>query len=86
MEIVNPIASAKAIQLDGAVPPGRAADLTPDDADVHRTLGLLLWSQGQRDAAGPHLERAVALRPGEESLRGLLTRFRTDPDRPPALR
>ena len=63
-----------------------AADLTPDDADVHRTLGLLLWSRGQEAAAGPHLERAVALRPDDESLRALLARFRADPDHPPALR
>ena len=61
------------------------AEIAPDDAETHRTLAVLLWAQGQREAAGTHLERAVTLRPGDEGLRALLTRFRTDPDHPPAL-
>ncbi|HUM18502.1 MAG TPA: tetratricopeptide repeat protein [Candidatus Nitrosotalea sp.] len=80
------VAAMRAGRLDEAVTLfEEVADITPDDADAHRTLGLLLWIQGQRDAARVHLERAVALRPTEEGLRALLTRFQTDPDHPPAL-
>ncbi|MEX2222091.1 MAG: hypothetical protein WEG40_09855 [Candidatus Rokuibacteriota bacterium] len=41
---------------------------------------------GGIEAAGSHLERAAALRPGDESTRGLLARFRADPERPVRLR
>lgn len=63
-----------------------AAGLIPADADVHRNLGLALWEQGQSAAAAPHLERAAALRPGDESGQRLLARLRADPAHPPSLR
>ena len=63
-----------------------AAQLIPEDADTHRNLGLALWEQGRSDAAGPHLERAAALRPEDESGQRLLTRLRTDPAHPPPFR
>jgi len=63
-----------------------AAGLIPADADVHRNLGLALWERGQSAAAAPHLERAAALRPGDESGQRLLARFRADPAHPPPLR
>jgi Flp pilus assembly protein TadD len=62
-----------------------AVRVTPEDADLHRNLGLALWQQGRLEAAGPHLERAVALKPGDESFRGLLALFRAQPH-PPAPR
>ena len=62
-----------------------AVRVTPDDADLHRNLGLALWQQGRLEAAGPHLDRAVALKPGDESSRGLLALFRAQ-SRPPAPR
>jgi len=52
-----------------------ALRVTPEDADVHRNLGLALWQQGRRDEAGPHLERAVALKPDDDT-RGLLAQYR----------
>jgi Tfp pilus assembly protein PilF len=52
-----------------------ALRVTPDDADVHRNLGLALWQQGRREEAGLHLERAVALKPDDET-RGLLAQYR----------
>ena len=63
-----------------------AAELIPDVADVHRNLGLALWEQGRSDSAAPHLERAAALQPGDESNQHLLARFRADPAHPPSLR
>jgi protein O-mannosyl-transferase len=60
-----------------------AARVTPDDADLHRNLGLALWQQGHPDAAGPHLERAAALKPGDENTRGLLALFRAQSHPPP---
>ena len=48
-------------------------------------VGLALWQQGRLDAAGPHLERAAALRPGDEDTRGLLALFRAHSN-PPAPR
>jgi tetratricopeptide (TPR) repeat protein len=52
-----------------------ALRVTPDDAAVHRNLGLALWQEGRREEAGPHLERAVALQPDEDT-RGLLAQYR----------
>jgi len=63
-----------------------ALDLTPDDPDIHRNLGLALWEQGRPDAAGAHLERAVALRPRDAEAEQLLANFRADPGRPPRFR
>jgi Flp pilus assembly protein TadD len=63
-----------------------ALHLTPDDPDIHRNLGLALWEQGRTDAAGAHLERATALRPGDAEAERLLAQFRSDPGRPPKLR
>ncbi|MGH7414094.1 MAG: tetratricopeptide repeat protein, partial [Candidatus Rokuibacteriota bacterium] len=63
-----------------------AIAVIPDDAELHRNIGLVLWEQGRTEAAGPHLERAATLRPGDESARGLLARFRADPERPLRLR
>jgi protein O-mannosyl-transferase len=62
-----------------------AVTVTPDDADLHRNLGLALWQEGRLDAAGPHLERAAALKPGDEDARGLLALFRARSN-PPAPR
>ncbi len=62
-----------------------ATRVTLDDADLHRNLGLVLWQQGRPDAAGPHLERAAALKPGDENTRGLLALSRAQ-FRPPASR
>jgi Flp pilus assembly protein TadD len=62
-----------------------AVTVTPDDADLHRNLGLALWQEGRLDAAGPHLERAAALKPGDEDTRGLLALFRAQ-SKPPAPR
>ena len=59
-----------------------AVTVTPDDADLHRNLGLALWQQGRLDAAGPHLERAAALKPGDEDTRGLLALFRAQSSAP----
>jgi Flp pilus assembly protein TadD len=61
-----------------------ALRVTPDDADVHRNLGLALWQQGRREEAGPHLERAAALKPDEDT-RGLLAQYRAQ-SRPSAPR
>ena len=58
----------------------------PEDADVHRNLGLALWEHGRSAAAVPYLERAVALRPDDETGRRLLARLRADPAHPPSLR
>jgi Flp pilus assembly protein TadD len=63
-----------------------ALPLIPDDPELHRNLGLALWEQGDRDAAGTHLERAVALRPEDPDSQRLLAQFRADPDRRPQLR
>ncbi|MFI5326733.1 MAG: tetratricopeptide repeat protein [Candidatus Rokuibacteriota bacterium] len=63
-----------------------ALDLTPDDPEIHRNLGLALWERGRTDAAGAHLERAAALRPGDAEAERLLAQFRADPGRPPKLR
>jgi tetratricopeptide (TPR) repeat protein len=63
-----------------------AAGVIPDDPDLQRNLGLALWEQGEREAARVHLERAVALRPDDTNIQGLIARFRADPDHPPALR
>ena len=52
-----------------------ALHVTPDDADVHRNLGLALWQEGRREEAGPHLERAVTLKPDDDT-RGLLAQYR----------
>jgi Flp pilus assembly protein TadD len=60
-----------------------AVRVTPEDPDAHRNLGLLLWEQGRLDQAGPHLERAAALRPADPGLQQLLARFRSEPGRPP---
>ena len=65
---------------------GRRSHLTPDDPEIHRNLGLALWEQGRTDAAGAHLERAVALRPRDAEAERLLAQFRADPGRPPRLR
>jgi tetratricopeptide (TPR) repeat protein len=61
-----------------------ALRITPEDADVHRNLGLALWQQGRRAEAGPHLERAVALKPNDDT-RGLLAQYRAQ-SRPTAPR
>jgi cytochrome c-type biogenesis protein CcmH/NrfG len=63
-----------------------ALGLTPDDPEIHRDLGLALWEQGRPDAARPHLERAVALRPQDAEAELLLAHFRADPGRPPGFR
>jgi Flp pilus assembly protein TadD len=81
------IVQARAGRLVDAVSLLReAATVTPDDPDVYRNLGIALWEQGQSEAAGPQLERAAALRPGDEASQQLLARFRADPGRPPTLR
>jgi Flp pilus assembly protein TadD len=58
----------------------------PEDPELHRDLGLVLWEQGRRDAAGMHLDRAAALRPGDAEAERLLAQFRSDPGRPPRFR
>jgi Flp pilus assembly protein TadD len=63
-----------------------ALHLTPDDPEIHRHLGLTLWEQGRTGAAGEHLERAAALRPGDAEAERLLAQFRADPGRAPKLR
>jgi Flp pilus assembly protein TadD len=63
-----------------------ALHLTPDDPEIHRHLGLTLWAQGRTAAAGEHLERAAALRPGDDEAERLLAQFRADPGRAPKLR
>ena len=83
--------SGIALGRDGRLPEAvslleEAAELIPDDADVHRNLGLALWEQGWSDRAAPHLERAAALRPRDESSQRLLARFRVDPAHPPLIR
>jgi len=81
------IVQARAGRLIDAVSLLReAAGITPDDPDVHRNLGLALWEQGQSEEAGPHLERAAALRPEDAASQQLLARFRADPARPPTMR
>lgn len=61
-----------------------ALRVTPDDAGVHRNLGLALWQEGRRAEAGPHLERAAALKPDEDT-RGLLAQYRAH-SQPPTLK
>jgi Flp pilus assembly protein TadD len=58
----------------------------PEDPDLYRDLGLVLWEQGRRDAAGIHLARAAALRPGDAEAERLLAQFRSDPGHPTKLR
>ena len=77
----GPAASAKAKSSSG-----RRSNLTPDDPEIHRNLGLALWEQGRTDAAGEHLERAAALRSGDAEAERLMAQFRADPGRPPRLR
>jgi Tfp pilus assembly protein PilF len=81
------IAQARAGRLPEAEALFREAlALTPDDAEIHRNLGLALWEQGRPDAAGPHLERAAALRPQDAEAERLLASFRADPGRLPRSR
>jgi Flp pilus assembly protein TadD len=81
------IAQARAGHLPEAIGLLQEAEKEiPEDADVHRNLGLALWEHGQSAAAVPYLERAVTLRPDDENGRRLLTRLRTDPAHPPSFR
>lgn len=60
-----------------------ALALTPDDAEVHRGLGVLRWRQGALGPARAHLERSRALAPDDRATEWLLDRFDTNPSRPP---
>ncbi len=63
-----------------------AAALIPDDADVHRGLGIARWEQGALAQAQAHLERARALAPDDRATAWLLDRLHADPARPPVER
>ena len=41
----------------------RALELAPGNADTLFNLGTLLWRQGRREEARPHLERFLAIAP-----------------------
>jgi len=60
-----------------------AATLIPDDADLHRGLGVARWEQGATGEAHRHLERARALAPDDRVTAWLLDRLSADPARPP---
>jgi tetratricopeptide (TPR) repeat protein len=47
----------------------RAERLRPDDFEIHLRLGRVLGRLGDRAAGIQHLDRALALRPGEEAAR-----------------
>ena len=60
-----------------------AVTLIPDDADVHRGLGVARWEQGALAQAQAHLERSRALAPDDRVTAWLLDRLNADPARPP---
>ncbi len=60
-----------------------AATLIPDDADLHRGLGVARWEQGALAEAHTHLERARALAPDDRVTAWLLDRLAADPAHPP---
>lgn len=60
----------------------RAIELAPADADAHRALGLLLRDLREPDAARPHLERYLELRP-EAVDRRLIERYLAPRDASP---
>ncbi len=57
------------------------AGTSPESADVHALMGQALLQRGDELAALPHLERAVALEPGNRRAARLLNRLRGEPDR-----
>jgi Flp pilus assembly protein TadD len=50
----------------------RALEIYPDYAQIHYNLAVLLVKRGARDEAVTHLERAIALAPGNPRPRALL--------------
>ncbi|MDD5299062.1 MAG: tetratricopeptide repeat protein [Gallionella sp.] len=49
--------------MDALVPMQKAAALSPNDAEVHNNLGVLLQAQGRLEAALASLRRALELKP-----------------------
>jgi protein O-mannosyl-transferase len=60
-----------------------ATTLIPEDAELHRGLGVARWEQGGLAQAHAHLERARALAPEDRVTAWLLDRLNADPAHPP---
>ncbi|PKL48061.1 MAG: hypothetical protein CVV42_11305 [Candidatus Riflebacteria bacterium HGW-Riflebacteria-2] len=48
------------------------ASRVPDHAELHATIGRLLYSSGQLDDSAYHLKRSLELNPGDEEVKNLL--------------
>jgi len=54
----------------------RGIEIAPDRAVLHRDLGAVLAAQGRDAEALPHLEKALALDPGDQELQNMVERMR----------